>query len=193
MIVNTGGPLALLWRLIRAIGVAERLLGITLIVFIVVAISVQVFTRYLFGRPLTWVEEGAGYAFLWMVFIGAGLGFKELRHIRIDTFVGRLPRRPQHLLRGTLYLLCTVAALIVAWYSYDIMDIESRSNTIALPIELPRHLFYSVPLFCGMASMVLTGIYLTLANWAHAQSGRPIEAELAAHERQRLDDQEAAI
>lgn len=183
--------LNLLWRAVRALGVLERVAGVALIGFIVVAISVQVFTRYLFGNPITWVEEGAGYAFLWMVFIGAALGLKELRHIRIDTFVGRLRLKAQNLIRGALYLLCTGAALVVAYHAYDIMGIESRSNTIALPVELPRHLFYSVPMFYSMLSMALTGAYLTLAHWACAMNGRPIEAEQAAAELRRLDDLEA--
>ena len=53
-------------RLIERIGTVERALGITLILYMVGAITVQVFTRYALGRPIAWVEESATYAFIWM-------------------------------------------------------------------------------------------------------------------------------
>lgn len=167
------------WRILRWVGNVERVFGVALLGLIVVSIMIQVFTRYVFGQPLVWVEESAGYAFLWLVFVGAGLGFKELRHIRIDTFVVHLPRRPQALVRAALYTICTAAAAIVAWFAWDIMDIEARSKTMALPIDLPRHLFYSTPLFVGLTSIVVSGCYLVAAHLALAATGRPVEAETA--------------
>jgi TRAP-type C4-dicarboxylate transport system permease small subunit len=178
--------LAAWWRLLLWIGRLERVLGVALIALIVVSITVQVFTRYVFGQPLVWVEEAAGYAFLWSVFVGAGLGFKEVRHIRIDTFVVHLPRRPQAIARALIFALIATVAIVVATYAWDIMDVESRSNTMALPIELPRHLFYSTPLFVGLTSIAATAGYLILANLALAVSGRPVEADAAAHARRAL-------
>lgn len=182
-------PLAAGWRLLRVLGALERAACVMLLAGIVVAISIQIVTRYLFGQPLVWVEEFAGYSFIWVVFLGAAAGFKELRHIRIDTFVSRLPAKPQHLTRAALYALCTVLMLMVAWYAWEIMDVESRSSTMALPIELPRHLFYSVPLFASTLSIALTGIYLVGAYAACAFGGRPVDAELDVVERRRLDEE----
>lgn len=182
------GLLAAWWRLLRLIGAFERGLCTVLMSWIVVAITIQIVTRYAFGQPLVWVEESSGYAFLWLVFLGASAGFKELRHIRIDTFVGRLSHAPQHYFRAALYGICTVVMLVLAYYAWDLMDIESRSNTIALPIELPRHLFYSVPMFVCTVSIALTGAYLVLAYGASAASGRLIEAEADVIERRLLDE-----
>lgn len=171
------GLLAAWWRLIRFIGLIERTVGVMLIVSIVLTITIQVFTRYFFGRPLVWVEELAQYSFIWMVFIGAALGFKELRHIVIDTFVAKLGHSARALWRAGLYALMTVAALIVAYYAWDIMAIEGKSNTMALPIELPRMWFYSVPLCVSMCSIALTGLYFVIAYLTCATTGRPVDAE----------------
>ena len=59
---------------------------------------------------------------------------------------------------------------------------------MALPIELPRHLFYSVPLFVSTLSIALTGVYLVAAYIACALTGRPVDAELEVIERRRLDE-----
>jgi TRAP-type C4-dicarboxylate transport system permease small subunit len=81
-------------RLIERIGTVERGLGIGLILYMVGAITVQVFTRYALGRPIAWVEESATYAFIWMAFVGASVGLKQGRHILIATFGAHLPPAP---------------------------------------------------------------------------------------------------
>jgi hypothetical protein len=60
---------------------------------------------------------------------------------------------------------------------------------MALPVELPRHLFYSVPLFASTVSIALTGAWLVAACTTHALAGRPIDAELDVIERRRLDEE----
>src|SRR3712207_4597502 len=85
--------LAVWWRIVATIGAIERAVGIALIAMIVITITVQVVTRYVWGQPLVWVEELATYGFIWSVFLGAALGLKEIRHIRIETFVGLMSER----------------------------------------------------------------------------------------------------
>jgi TRAP-type C4-dicarboxylate transport system permease small subunit len=167
------------WRLITLLGRVERALGVLLLGTIVVTITVQVITRYVFGQPIVWVEELAGYCFLWGVFLGAAAGTKELRHIRIDTFVSKLPARRQAWWRAFTWAIATVCCVLVAVLAWDIMDVESRSKTVALPIDLPRHLFYSTPLFVCSASIAFTTLYLVVAELAFALTGRPVDAELA--------------
>jgi TRAP-type transport system small permease protein len=180
------------WVVVAALGRIERVAGVALIALIVVTISIQVFTRYIFGRPLVWVEELATYAFIWSVFIGAALGMKELRHIRIETFVGRLAPRPRSLMRAALWALATFAAVVVAVGALEIMPIEARSRTMALPVEIERHWFYSMPLFASLASIAFTGAYLVAAELVFALTGRPVEAEVEVARRRAADEVEAA-
>ena len=177
------------WRVLAAIGRVEQVTGVALLALIVVTISIQVFTRYLFGRPLVWVEELATYAFIWSVFIGAALGMKELRHIRIDTFVVRLAPRPQAFARAALWALATFAAVVVAIEALEIMPIEARSRTMALPVELDRHWFYSVPLF---AEPRVDRVHRLLSGRrgarARRSTGRPVEAEAEAARRREAEE-----
>jgi TRAP-type C4-dicarboxylate transport system permease small subunit len=184
--------LARWWRLLALIGRIERAIGVALIATIVVAITVQVVTRYAFGQPLVWVEELAGYCFLWSVFLGAALGAKELRHIRIDTFVSRLPARRAALWRAATWAIATGCCAIVAVQAWDIMEVESRSRTMSLPVDLPRHLFYSVPLFACTVSIGFAGAYMAVAELALALAGRPVDAQLARLERERAAHAEEA-
>ena len=53
-----------------------------LLIFILM--SMQVFTRYLFGITFAWNEEMARYTFVWLTFIGAAYARKQKAHIRIE-------------------------------------------------------------------------------------------------------------
>lgn len=149
-------------RLLDAIGVVERVFGVFLIALIVVTITIQVFTRYALNYPIVWVEELATYAFIWGAFVGAALGHKRQRHIRIDTFVARLGPRGVAAFRLLANALALVLMLLLASTALRVMGIESRSRSIALPIDIPRMWFYSVPLFVSVASMAVTSVYFIL-------------------------------
>jgi len=166
-------------RLLDGIGTVERGLGIGLILFIVAAITVQVFSRYLLGRPIAWVEESATYAFIWMVFVGAGVGMKDGRHILVATFGSRLSPRFGAALRMLVWLLVMTTLVVLIVQGLKVMEVEGRSKTISLPIELPRSWFYSLPLTFSAVSMLLTAIYLFLHELP-GLAGRAAAGEPAA-------------
>ena len=149
-------------RLLERIGTVERGLGIALILYMVGAITVQVFTRYALGRPIAWVEESATYAFIWMSFVGASVGLKEGRHILIATFGAHLSPRLAGGLRALVWALVLLTLGVLVVQGWKVMGVEGRSSTISLPIELPRSWFYSLPLTLSALSMILTASYLLL-------------------------------
>ncbi len=179
--------LAACWRLVAVIGLVERTAGIALIAMIVVTITVQVVTRYAWGQPLVWVEEMATYGFIWSVFLGAAVGLKDVRHIRIETFLGRIPEAWRAALNAMLYAIVGICCVSLGRYAVEIMQIEARSETISLPINVGRHWFYSVPLFAGLASMALTAGYFVAAYLAKAIVGRPVDAEVDSEARRLRD------
>src|SRR5690606_8101837 len=67
-------------RIIARLEISALVVAMT---FIIVSIALQTVTRYAFGRPITWVEEGAVYAFIWITFVGASYGAKQARLIKV--------------------------------------------------------------------------------------------------------------
>ena len=151
-------------RLLRAIALLEKILGILLILNIVLNIGAQVFSRYVLNYPLIWVEELATYSFIWATFIGASLGLKQVRHVKIETFVGRLKPRAQAWMRAFGLLAILALLLLLLPQAWKVMGVEGRSLSISLPVAVPRSWFYSIPLFVFAASMALSCIYLLLAE-----------------------------
>lgn len=151
-------------RLIDAIGVVERWIGVAFIAIIVITITVQVFTRYAFNYPIIWVEETATYAFIWGTFVGASLGLKMGRHIKIETFVMLLDARKAALLRFVAYFFIAVLMVVLIKNGWMVMKMEGRSYSIALPLPISRMWFYSGPLVFSAVSMLLTSVYLMLVE-----------------------------
>lgn len=146
--------------LLERIERVERALLISLLATMVACIFGQVVSRYLFGLPLTWVEELSTYAFIWGVFIGASLGLKKKRHIKILSFVSRLSADRQAVFLAVTNAIITLFCLILVINGFKAMTLfEWNQRTVALPIELPRYLFYSMPLILGASFMALTAVH----------------------------------
>lgn len=160
-------------RMLAALAAVERALVTFLILFIVANIGAQVFSRYVLGEPLIWVEEAATYAFIWAVFLGAGLGMKHGRHIRISTFVERLPPAGAAAVRLFTLSCIFVLTLVLMRQAWTIIGVEGMRSTIALPVQLPASWFLSVPLFVGMASIGVTVLYLIADEVAAVIGDRP--------------------
>ena len=156
--------------LLHKIGRVERCIGIFLLAVIVCCIFGQVVSRYAFGLPLVWVEELSTYAFIWCVFIGASMALKQNRHIKILSFVSRLPQKRQLFFREVTDGIILAFCLLLAVNGFKAMAIfEWNQRTIALPVELPRFLFYSLPFILGSFSMALTtahDLFAVLTGWA---------------------------
>jgi TRAP-type C4-dicarboxylate transport system permease small subunit len=151
-------------RLLDAIGAVERAFGVALIALMVVTITVQVITRYLFNYPIIWVEELATYAFIWGTFVGASLGLKQGRHIKIETFVLLLVPQRAAMMRFAGFFFIALLMVLLIRHGWTVMAMEGRSYSIALPVPVARKWFYSVPLVVGAASMLFTTIYFMLVE-----------------------------
>ena len=159
-------------RALAGVAALERALVSLLILFIVANIGAQVFSRYVLGEPLIWVEEAATYSFIWATFLGAGLGMKHDRHVRIASFVGRLGPVGGAAARALANLCILVLAVVLMRQAWTVMGVEGMRSTISLPVRLPVSLFFSLPLFVGMASIAVSALYFIAEEAAAVAAGR---------------------
>ena len=114
-------------------------------------ITGAVLIRYIFNAPLVWVPEIVGYLMVALVFLSLGETMLAGRHIKIDLFISRIPKRPRHILELLTLVLSTGVAGFFTWhglktmwrsYEYGRSDAFGALNTplyipqVALPIGL---------------------------------------------------------
>ena len=80
------------------------------VVALAVVVFLQVFNRFVLKAPLAWSEDLAMLLFQWVVFLGAAVGVRRLRHFGIDLLVKKLPSR----MRRTIDLIVPFIVAIVA-------------------------------------------------------------------------------
>ncbi|WP_459615355.1 TRAP transporter small permease [Bordetella sp. 2513F-2] len=166
--------------LLRAVGRLEAAIAMALLAAIVLAIAAQVFSRYILGRPLVWVEELATYCFIWTAFLGASIGMKQWRHVKVEMLSLKGGRQTRSALKLLACVAMAIALGMLAWQATGVMRIESASRSISLPLDVSRMWFYSVPLFVASLSMLATLLYVVLAELHACVTGleaQPVEAD----------------
>lgn len=99
---------------IRSSNIEEIVVGFIL-ALMVVTVSVGIFARYFFNKPLVFSDELARYSNIWLTFLGAALVLKKGEHIVIDFVVNMLGPRVKKWVRviNTAIVVLTILVLFV--------------------------------------------------------------------------------
>ena len=149
-------------RSLFRIGQIEMILAAAILIGIVTMITMQVLLTAGLGNPITWEQEAGAYGLVWLTFLGASIALKKMRHVTIVSFVAMLPPRLRHLIRAAVFAMILWTLYSLMGELTPIMEIEARATTVALPIDLPRSYFFSVPLLVSCSMMVLTTLLFFL-------------------------------
>lgn len=149
-------PLSPIRSVLRAVGLAETALAVLALIVIVLIILSQVFSRYVLGTPLIWVEELATYLLIWLAFLTASLALKLKRHITIRTYDGFVGGRTKAFAEAAIYAGAAAALFAVILHIPAAMRTEMMQSTVGLPINIGKHWFFTVPVLVSCISMLAT-------------------------------------
>jgi TRAP-type C4-dicarboxylate transport system permease small subunit len=124
------------------------------VVALTVIVCVQVFNRFVLKTPLAWSEDLAMLLFQWVVFLGAALGVKRLRHFGIELVVRRFPERLRHAVNLLTPAVMAVVALVMVFQGWAILGLN-RTRIFATMDVTYTWAFLPIPI-----SGVLILIYL---------------------------------
>ncbi|WP_423801202.1 TRAP transporter small permease [Neobacillus sp. SAB-20_R2A] len=105
-------------------GIAEKVNSLLkfLIVVCLSLMAIFVFTnvvlRYAFDSGITWSEEVSRFLFVWLIFLGAILAFKDNEHLGVDVVVKKLPlagKKVVYLISNIILLITLVFLLEGSW------------------------------------------------------------------------------
>ncbi|MBF7097305.1 TRAP transporter small permease [Alkalibacter mobilis] len=86
-------------------------------VFMILFVSLNVFTRYIIGYSMSFSEEVAYLSFTYVVFFGICMLFKYQALVAIDVLVERFPEKVQKFVEVFIYAFLTVVNAILIYYS----------------------------------------------------------------------------
>ena len=126
-----------------------------MVVALAIIVFVQVFNRFVLKTPLAWSEDLAMLLFQWVVFLGAALGVKRMRHFGIELLIRQLPERVRHrveLLTPVVMAVVAGVMIIQGWTIlsfnrtriYSTMDLSYTWAFLPIPLSGVLILLYLI-------------------------------------------------
>lgn len=160
----------------------EKLLEIIVIVLMValaVEVTVGVVYRTL-GASLVWYDEVAALLLAWLTFYGSALAAVNRSHIGCPELVAMAPPTVRYLLRLLAEVVVIAFFAIVAWASYDILEVLASDRLVSLP-DVPVNWVHSAlpigAVLIVIAELITLPAVLARARWD--DRARPIDATAA--------------
>ena len=114
-------------------------------------ILLEVIRRYVFSASSPWGEMTARYAFVYLSYIAAAEAIRLRKHIRIDLIIKKLPRSLQNIFDLYIDLLTTGLAVLVIYYSTQVIKIQWTVNIVMESADLNLAFAYAaLPIGWGL-------------------------------------------
>jgi len=118
----------------------------------------QVVFRYLFQAPITWSEEFARYAFVYIVYLAAPIALHRGLHIGVDNLTVHLSPRVQQGLMVLNDLLALGLVLLIGYASLEVLEANQLQFSPALNIRM-SHVYLAIPI-CMLAMALVLAVRL---------------------------------
>ncbi|MGH8513924.1 MAG: TRAP transporter small permease subunit [Gammaproteobacteria bacterium] len=144
---------------------------------LVLAVSYEVFARYLFNAPTIWSFDVAYMLYGTIFMLGAAYALHKGAHIRTDFFFERWSIRTKGIIDSTAYIVFFFPAIVTflvvswteGWYAFEIG--ETSEQTPWRPILWPFKMV--VPLACLL--LLIQGVSETIKSVWAARTGIELE------------------
>lgn len=143
----------------------------TLVVVMLLALSLQVVMRYVFGQALSWSEELALACFSWSTLLAMAGGVRDGIHVRMDLLADRLPTRWRVALERLVALAIAGAGVFIAWAG--VRYVGDSSGTTSAAIGFPVAYLYACAPVCGALITVFALEHLLLGPPAPVAAPAP--------------------
>ncbi|MDR1659230.1 MAG: TRAP transporter small permease [Desulfovibrio sp.] len=135
-------------------------------------VCMEVLLRYCFGRTLFFTEELSRYIMIWIVFLGTALAMYEEKHIRIDMFIRKFPKKYQTACEifSNIGVIFFCAVLIVE----GVRILPMQMDQVAISLDVSMFWFYLAIPVGGVLGVVflLFRSGKTLSGLKNESSGR---------------------
>jgi len=156
--------MAAFWkRLDRGIYEIEKALAIVLSIIMLGSLFLGVITRYVFNSPLTWTNEAAIYALIWMTFIGGSMEIRNKQSAAVSILADKLKPKAARLVISFGYVVIALFALYLVWQSARWLSSPNIMIQHSPALRWPMIIFYAaVPI--GFLFVIVHAIQLFLEN-----------------------------
>lgn len=121
----------------------EEYLLVYSLAFTVLLIFCQVILRYVFNSSLTWSEELARYLFIWQIWLGTSIAFRDKKHIIIETLPGKLKGRAKISMQIVVDLIWLGFCVFIVIAGFQLTASIAGRGTSSTGLNMPMQLVYA--------------------------------------------------
>jgi tripartite ATP-independent transporter DctM subunit len=107
----------------------------TLMVAIILLLLGGVIARYVFSRPVGWIDEAVSLSFIWVAMLGAVLAMHRNEHLRLTMFIDKLKGSTRELIHA--FALVAISAFLIFLIGPAIEHVESEWIVNSPALEIP--------------------------------------------------------
>lgn len=106
----------------------------------ILALVLQVFSRYVLGSAFSWTEEAALGLFTWTVLLAATTAIRDVAHVKLDLLVSWLPRKARLVWSSIVAVLVLAFCVVFAWTGT--LYVEETLGQVTAALRLPVSYVY---------------------------------------------------
>ncbi|MDR0570995.1 MAG: TRAP transporter small permease [Clostridiales Family XIII bacterium] len=150
-------------RLTRIYDKLEEYLLVVSLAFTVCVIFYQIIMRFVFNNSQTWTEELARYIFIWQIWLGASIGIRESKHIRVEMFSSALARTAKagagQIAELVILILWLSVTAAFTWHGFVLTAKQAELGALSPGLRIPlAYCYAAVPVGCAVMSLRLLGL-----------------------------------
>jgi tripartite ATP-independent transporter DctM subunit len=95
-----------------------------------------VVSRYVFSRPIVWIDEASSIAFLWLAMLGTAIAIDRSEHLRLTVFLNTLGERKREFAEtfGLILMGAFLLVMLPAAYEYAVGEMDITSSALNIPV-----------------------------------------------------------
>lgn len=131
------------------------------VALVLIVVLLQVLFREM-HVPLVWTEEASRFLFMWMVFLGMAIGFRNVESARVTLFV-KLCKPLRGIVSAVIYTVFSGGFFLLMLYTgYQMVEQQILFTETASGFPLPMWVvgaIYPVAAVCGVICLIQSLIY----------------------------------
>lgn len=141
-------------KLLTVLNEFENYLGAVLLLAMLVLLTLQVITRYVFRHSFTWTEEISTVMFVWLVYLGTSAAVLKGQHLRIDLLLNAFKGKAKKFMLILTDVITMAFCSIMIPYLLNIVANLSARHSVTMLLKIPQNVIYSIIPFAMVMTII---------------------------------------
>jgi TRAP-type C4-dicarboxylate transport system permease small subunit len=156
-------------KLKKVNAVCATLAGVVLL-FITFSIFVDVFLRYVFGKPTIWITEVSTYLFLYVIYLGTAYALQQGMHIKVTFLLDFFSKGTKRIVDLITSILATLFTVVLLWQT-SLMTWSAIKGRWTSPTALNApYMYIYIIMVIGSLLLLLSFVCTTLLEFSARES-----------------------